>query len=318
MTPPVRIPVEVGSPQWFDHRAQGVTASEIPVILGLAPWGSPFDLYFRKLGLLEPDRDNDSMAWGRDLEDAILRRFAREHPEFFVSSGSLFHHGDDHRWMATPDGLAYDRPAGVTYGGTPGPMHDALFGEPVAVVQVKTAGSQEHWGEAGTDQIPPYYLAQVRWEMFVMDVTAAFVPVLFSGRTYREYVVEQNTDDVALMVAEAEAFAKRVEAEDAPDVDWRPATGLVLKQLHPDVDDTTADLPATWVRQWQLADRLEKAAGQRKALAENRIRARMGRARRGLVDGRKVATRSVFDMRERTMPATKVNRITITRKELTP
>jgi putative phage-type endonuclease len=314
VTPPVLIPCEVGSPQWFDHRAQGVTASEIPVILGLAPWGSPFDLYYRKLGMLEPDRDNDAMAWGRDLEDVILRRFAREHPEFHTTPGGLYHHGGDHRWMATPDGLAFETVNVTAWDGPP----EFVGGETVAVVQVKTAGSQEHWGEPGTDVIPPYYLAQVRWEMHVMDVRTAFVPVLFAGRTYREYVVEQNDEDVALMVAEADTFLKHVQAEEPPDIDWRPATTQALKQLHPDVDDTTVTVPGIWQRQWRIADRLQKAAGERKALAENRMRGRMGRARTAVDEqGRKVATRAVFPMRERTMPATTVNRITITRKELT-
>lgn len=313
MTPPVLIPCEVGSPQWFDHRARGVTASEIPVLLGLAPWGSPFDLYYKKLGALEPDRDNDAMAWGRDLEEVILRRFAREHPEFHTTPGALYHHGDDDRWMATPDGLSYTR-LQAQWDGPP----VTIPGDLESVVQAKTAGSQEHWGDEGTDQIPVYYVAQVRWEMFVMDVNLARMPVLFHGRTYREYVVEQNADDVAFMVAEAEEFIKRVHAEEPPPVDWRPATTQALKQLHPSVDDTTATVPAVWQRQWRIADRLEKAAGQRKALAENRMRGRMGRARTAVDEqGRKVATRAVFPMKERVMPATTVNRLTITRKELT-
>lgn len=302
MTKPVRIDVEVGSPEWHAERRRGITASEIPVILGIAPWGSPFNLYWHKQGFDVDEPDNDAMAWGHELEDVILRRFARDHPEFHVTAGGLYRHGDDSRWMATPDGLAYEG--------------DPESGEPVAVVQVKTAGSREEWGEEGTDQIPPYYVAQVRWEMHVMGVDTAFVPVLFNGRTYREYIVEQDDVDVALMVQEAEAFWQRIVDGDPPDVDWRPATTLALKRLHPDVEDTEVEIPADLIRQWQAADEQIREAKRAKDEAENRIRNLLGKAARGTVNGRKVVTRSVYDVRERVMPATTVNRLTITRKDL--
>jgi predicted phage-related endonuclease len=245
------------------------------------------------------------MAWGRDLEHAILRRFGREHPELSVQPGALYRSGDNPRFMATPDGLAWDEHT-----------CDSQVG-PSAVVQAKTAASQEHWGETGTDEVPVYYVAQVRFEMLVMDVRTAYVPVLFSGRTYREYIVHQDDDDAAFMVAEAEAFLRRLDDGDPPDIDWRISTTQALKQLHPDVEDTEVEIPATWVRQAQLAGRLEKAARDRKVLAENRIRAAMGRAQRATVGGRKVATRSVFAMKARTMPATTAHRLTLTRKDIT-
>lgn len=302
MTKPVRVDIEIGSPGWYAERRKGITASEIPIILGLAPWGSPFNLYWAKQGLDVDEPDNDAMAWGNELEDVILRRFAREHPEFHVTPGGLYRHGGNPRWMATPDGLAYEG--------------DPESGEPVAVVQVKTAGSHDEWGDEGTDQIPPYYLAQVRWEMHVMGVDTAYVPVLFNGRTYREYIVKQDDVDVALMVKEAEAFWQRIVDGDPPDVDWRPATTLALKRLHPDVEDTEVELPADLIRQWQAADEQIREAKRAKDEAENRIRDLLGKAARGTVNGRKVVTRSVYDVRERVMPATTVNRLTITRKDL--
>ena len=314
MTVPVRVDVEVGSPEWHAERRRGITASEIPIILGIAPWGSPFNLYWAKRGLDVDEPDNDAMEWGHELEDVILRRFARKHPEFHVTPGGLYRHGGNPRWMATPDGIAYDTENVVTM--NDGVTRRAPSHVPVAVVQVKTAGSREEWGEEGTDQIPPYYLAQVRWEMHVMGVDTAFVPVLFNGRTYREYIVKQDDVDVALMVREAEAFWQRIQDGNPPDVDWRPATTLALKKLHPDVEDTEVELPADLIRQWQAADEQIREAKRAKDEAENRIRDLLGKAARGTVNGRKVATRSVYDVRERVMPATTVNRLTITRKDL--
>ena len=284
MTTPVRVDVEVGSPAWYAERRKGITASEIPVVLGIAPWGSPFNLYWAKRGLDVEDPENEAMEWGHELEDVILRKFAREHPELHVTPGGLYRHGDDPRWMATPDGIAYEG--------------DPESGEPVAVVQVKTAGSKEEWGDPGTDQIPPYYVAQVRWEMHVMGVSTAYVPVLFNGRTYREYIVKQDDVDVALMVREAEAFWQRIVDGDPPDVDWRPATNRALKKLHPDLDDVEAEVDQKWIDAYLQAVADMKDAERRKAEAENQIRAQLGRAARGTVNGRKVVTRTIRQIRE--------------------
>lgn len=292
---PVHIPVEERTPAWYETRRQGVTASEIPVILGLSPWSSPFNLYWEKLGEIDPQADTETLAWGRDLEAAILGRFARQHPELGVTRGGLFHHADDPRRMATPDALAHPRrrPADnptVRRLGT-------YRSRPSAVVQVKTAADPHEWGEEGTDQIPAHYLAQVRWEMHVMGVRAAHVPVLFSGRTYREYVVHQDDNDVALMVKAAGEFLDRIEAGDPPDIDAHPATTRTLQQIHPERGEGEIEVPGTWVRQWQLADRLEQAAAQRKALAENRLRALIGDHHAATVNGQPVANKVVYNQR---------------------
>src|SRR5690606_39876597 len=168
------------------------------------------------------------------------------HPEFHVTPGGLYRHGGNPRWMATPDGIAYDTENVVTM--NDGVTRRAPSHVPVAVVQVKTAGSREEWGEEGTDQIPPYYPAQVSWEMHVMCDDTAFMPVLFNGRTYREYIVKQDDVDVALMVREAEAFRQRIQDGNPPDVDWRPATTLALKKLHPDVEDRDVEIPADLIQ----------------------------------------------------------------------
>jgi len=43
-----------GSPEWHEHRRTHRNASETPVLLGLSPWQTPYQLWQVKLGLLEP------------------------------------------------------------------------------------------------------------------------------------------------------------------------------------------------------------------------------------------------------------------------
>jgi putative phage-type endonuclease len=293
---PVLIPVQVGSDEWREARCRGVTASEIAIVAGIAPgeWSSPYDLYHQKAGSIAGQRQNDAMTWGHDLEAAILNRFAREHPDLRVTLGALLHKEDDPRWMATPDGLAWSTRSG---GSRQVRRYRTRKTAPAAVVQAKTAGTWDKWGQDGTDDIPVYYRAQVLWEMHVTGARRAYLPVLFPSFGYREYAVDYDQDEVDVLVNAAEEFMDRIARRDPPDIDDRPATTRALQQLHPDRGEGGVEVPETWVRQWQLADRLEDQAGKRKRLAENRLRALVGDNHHATVNGEPLANKVVYDQR---------------------
>jgi len=48
------VDVDPGSLEWLEVRRSGITATDIPVILGLSPWDSKFALWHRKAGNHEP------------------------------------------------------------------------------------------------------------------------------------------------------------------------------------------------------------------------------------------------------------------------
>lgn len=275
---PVRIPVEVGSDEWLAERRKGIGASEIPVVLGLSPWGSPYELFYQKRGVVDGEFDNEAMEMGRDLEEVILRRFAREHPDMLVFPGALYHHPDRPWQLSTPDGIACRK-------------------EHRCGIQAKAAARWEHWGDEGTDDVPVYYRAQTIWEMDVMGWDHVHIPVLVPPFSYREYVVRYDADEAELMRKYAIEFLERITANDPPDIDDRPATTRALKQMHPDAGEGGVDIPATLHRQWQIAARLSDLAGKRKTLAENRIRHHLGDHNHALVDGQPVANKVVYSRR---------------------
>ena len=65
------IPIEQRSPEWFEWRKQGITASEFPVIMGVSPYKTRWQLWAEKTGLVEaPDlTGNPNIARGIRLED---------------------------------------------------------------------------------------------------------------------------------------------------------------------------------------------------------------------------------------------------------
>src|SRR5258706_4099653 len=131
-------------------------------------------------------------------------------------------------------------------------------------------------------------------------------------RICRGVIDEAAGADLRILRAEAEAFLRRVAAGDPPDVDWRPATTSALKRLHPSVTDTEIGVPMTLARKYQAACTSLKAAEQRKKLAENKLRDRLGSGRRVLdALGRPVARRDVYDLPEKTItrPACTVDKL---------
>lgn len=282
-------------PEWFEARRAGVTASEIAAVLGLSPWESPFSLYWRKRGVLGPPDDNDGMRWGRRLEPVVLEHFEECHPDLIVTRPGLLAHRDRPWQMASLDGLALSK------------FYDS---GPVAVVEAKTTESWESWGAELSDEIPSYYRAQVLWQMDVAGVEEAWVPVA-KGRQYREYVVFYDEADCKFMREQAEEFLERLRTGNLPDVDGAPATIDTLRRLNPQpLDDEEVRVPETVAQVYRRAVRNHRKAEDRKRLLEARLRQRMGRARVAVdPDGEKVATRSIYPVKEHVRPACTVDKL---------
>jgi putative phage-type endonuclease len=290
--------------EWLAARRQGVTASEIAVVMGLSPYDSPFALYHRKRGDLPETEDTDAMERGRILEPYIADRFAKLHPEFTVMGDgrTLYAHPDRPWQLATPDRLACEREWG-----------DLPY--PVAVLETKTdAGGDDQWGDDGSDQIPVHYRCQVLWQMDVLGVTAAYVACL-AMRSWKLRVYELTMDgpaeaDLKIMRDTAECFLDDVRDGRAPDVDWRPQTAAALKHLHPSLEDREAIISVRTAISYRAACRRYKEAERRKNEMTNRLRAEMGTARTAVTRrGEQVAARQVYEVKEHTRKASTTDKL---------
>lgn len=294
---------------WLAARTKGITASEIAIVMGLAPddWGSAFGLYHQKLGNLPPADDTLSLRVGRHFESLVCDLFAERHPEFILTGNgrTLYAHPDRPWQMATPDRLiaesgwdacscgADDEVVCTCIVGTP---------EPVATFDAKTSATYEGWGDDGGDEIPVYYRCQKLWQMDVEGVTAGYLACLFMhSRQLRVYELHMDADaqaDLKLMREEAELFLSRIARRDEPEVDWRPATTDALKHLNRGVEQVDVNIRAQLARSYRAAVRRADDADQRKKLMTNRMLQAIGTGRRALDPaGKPVATRSVYPNR---------------------
>jgi putative phage-type endonuclease len=328
------VTAEYRTDAWYAARRASVSASEVAAICNVpGAYDSAFNLWWSKRTGEGGSDDTKETRRGRRVEPLVLEDFADDYPGLTLRSGLGLVRNVDQPWMvATPDAIAYDgftggRRAGEGY--AVGADDWAASLDPVATIEAKTAGGPEGWGERGTDAIPVHYRAQALWQMAVLGVDLAYVPV-WIGFDYRLYVIERDTDaqlDIEWMAERAAAFLDTLDAGLPPDLDGHDATTRRLRQLHEKLDDTTAELDPHVVAQFQAARRLRDAASDRMDLALNRMRADLGRAAIGNVGGRKVVSRSVYDVPARTQEVKaftvdKLNvskpRTTTTRKRVRP
>jgi putative phage-type endonuclease len=297
-----------GNDRWYEIRRTGITASEIAIVLGISPYGSPFSLYWQKVNDWRWD-GNEFTSAGRHLEDAIADWWmATQDPlENMAAARSGLYAHEERPWqLATPDRLLHpvcpccaDGMCGCgLYGNCSECLNTGLGGPAYALLECKwVAYSWDGWGEAGTDEIPVYYRAQCLWQADALGVDEVHVAALGPGG-FRAYVVRRDEADLEVMRAAGAAFAKRLEAGDPPDLDGHSATLTTLKRLHPSAGEGDVEVSADLAGEYRRARADKKDAEARLDVCEAHLRAALGSDyHRAVCGGERVASRSVYTAR---------------------
>jgi putative phage-type endonuclease len=287
--------------EWHEYRESSIGASEIAVLLGLAPksHGNPFSLFVQKKTGLRLEGENRHMRRGRRWEDLVAEDLADLRPDLLVLPGGLYR--DEHcPWMtATYDRFTVSREVA-------GPHKEdylkALAGDGQAddiaglrarmtPAEVKTALShsdpatgEQVWGEPYTDEIPDHYKCQAYWQMAIWGGDMVHVPVTFMGQDKTELYVVSRTDDaeadIQFMVKEAALFLERLDNDDPPDLDWTPETGRALRTLHPLEEGRTYRATKTDATRLRSAYLRMKAAEERYGKLQNMLGAKAAGAQK--------------------------------------
>jgi putative phage-type endonuclease len=270
--------------EWLRWRRSGIGASDLPAILGISPWASPFSVWADKLGLLPDDDldDDDPREFGRRAEVMVAPWFA-DRTGLALASEQLWLTNPDEPWMlATPDAMVVTMPEERLLD-TFGPRPDLALGG----LEIKTDYGKP-W-----DEIPAHYQAQGQWQMAVAGWPKVWFAVLH-GRRFRVYDLERDQADIDLMVQRASSFwHDHVLAGVPPPIDGSEATAAAIAAIYPTTTKgETADLDnvagAFTMLAQAKADR--KDAEAREAAASAVIRWAMTDAEQGQVRGAPACT----------------------------
>ena len=190
-------------------RSKFLGASDIPAVLGLSPFKSALDVFLEKTGRLVQGPPSIPMRAGNYLEPLVLSLFT-ERTGIAIKGYQANLTLPAHPFLAaTVDSLAEDDSA---------------------VVEAKTTGSGEGWGEEETDQVPEHILVQCVQQMAVADLPMVWIPVLIGRTDFRIYRIERDRELEKIVIERGVKFwTENVLADVAPD----PRTLEDLKLLFP-------------------------------------------------------------------------------------
>lgn len=254
-----------------------ISGTEIGTILGLNPYQTPMDLYMRKLGLIEPESENEPMKWGIAAEHVVARRYARETKHFLLPSTDEGYdykkpliHPDYQWWTGTPDRMIIV-PSEYTWKGCNGLLEIKIVGERTAY----------QWGDAPDGEVPEQYLTQCLWYMPLLDVEWADLAVQIGNRDYRVYRINRDRELENQLRDAALAFINNhLIPEIPPAIDGSESSKRYLNYKYPqehepilEVIDPDIQLEIEGLK---VAKAELKVAEARVAIAENTLKAIIG------------------------------------------
>lgn len=192
------------------ERRQWLGASDVAVLFGISPYRTQWELWADKRGMLEDSRGNAATHAGTRLERALLDEaehvlgpidrdvVLRDYNSVIVS-----------RCDAVV--VATDTPVECKTTGITGP----IYGD---------------WGEAGTSEIPLYYLVQCQCQIACCGSDECHVIALIPGRGFVWYLVPRN-DVVITNIRDTanEWWERHIVRGEEPEIDTAPPLEVVKR-----------------------------------------------------------------------------------------
>lgn len=239
-----RLRVVQHSPEWDELHLNGVSSSQIPVIMGNRP--GLLELWAAQTGaapLPEPDTGlAELFEIGILLEDDLAELYRRRTARKAHAVNQMLE-SRDLPWARA----SLDREV---------PGADR-------VVELKTALNRG-WKD-GPETVPAAVQDQVMWQLFVTGWDVADVAVLEGGR-FQIYELGRDDGYIDDLLYAAKWFRGLVEKREMPPLDGSASTHRTLRRLYPyasgDVELLVGEDPV-WdeiARRWQEAEAEEKAA----------------------------------------------------------
>lgn len=138
--------MQQNSSEWLSWRKSKIGASDAPIIMGMSPWKTPYQLWRLKVGLDDYDPVNAAMQRGHDLEEKA--RSAYEENCGYIMLPQVVESKERSFMIASFDGLTLDGKRGV---------------------EIKCPGESDHL-LAQKGVIPDKYVSQLQHQMFVGEL----------------------------------------------------------------------------------------------------------------------------------------------------
>ena len=202
------------SPEWFEIRKGGITATGITAINGTSPYKTAYRLWAELTGQVGEQEVGAAAQRGQLLEQAVADYYTAETGKKLRKSNGIVRL-KEHPWAMA----SLDR---------------TIVGDTTGLVEIKTSTSSR-WQ---LYPVPPEYVDQVQWQMFITGAEYCDVAVLLSGLVFRIERVEADPVYQTQLFDKAVLFRELVQSKTPP-----PLTGNdsdTLAEVKPQSNNTYA------------------------------------------------------------------------------
>ena len=205
--------MEQNSDAWLDWRKKGVGGSDAPIVMGLSPWSTEYELWEEKTGLVV--RDQEAMKFitdkGHRLEPKARALYEIE--TGIICPPQLVQRADNETHRASLDGRN---------------------AELKKTVEIKFVGAGEKWEMALAGEIPDYYMAQMQWQLYCSgDETNDYVAYNEAENKIAIITVKPDLKFIKKMVKKVDSFWKKVVENKEPklsDKDYKRVSSKEMKE----------------------------------------------------------------------------------------
>jgi len=217
--------------QWHEHRRKGIGGSDAAAVLGISPFKTGRDLYYSKLGI-EPEESNDEnwvqLEVGHLLEDLTMRIFGKKTGFPICPTKKMYRHSEHSFMLANPDAFTKDQD---------GP----------AIVEIKTTNyfAKDNWWHDGREIVPPYYEAQGRQYMSVLNMNRVYYCCLY-GNSFDDVIIRRINRDMdyeAELIYHEQSFWKNHVLQKVPPP-YTESGDLALESVRRHVGSANPAMPA--------------------------------------------------------------------------
>lgn len=237
--------MQQGSQEWLKLRKSKIGASDAPIIMGVSPWRTPYQLWEEKLGMNAGQKENAAMRYGKAMEE-VARQAYQEVVGVEVSPEVVFHKEVDYM-MASLDGLSSDRQTAV---------------------EIKNANADDH-AIAKSGSVPEKYYPQLQHQLACLCINQI------------HYFSYHNGEGVLVVVDKDDSYLEKLYAEEKKF--WECVLSLQAPELHNKNYNTTED--AEFIRvasEWKnVTEQIKRLESLEKSYKEQLIERANGSDVRG-------------------------------------
>jgi len=261
---------------WLLARRKGIGGSDIAALVGMSKYNSPMTVYMDKIGEMPATEENEAMYWGNVLEEVVAKEFEKRSGLKVRKKNAIMQHPQYEMALANVDRLVVGKNEGLE-------------------CKTTSAFLLNEWNE---EEVPPAYFLQCQWYMAVTSYQRWHLAVLIGGNTFKFFTIDRDDELINVLLSKAKDFWNdHVLKHEPPIFDGSDASSELLAYMYP---ESTADEEIElspdadkWLSELKKIKEQEKEIKKKKTEAENNIKAEMGTAEIGRVNGQTVTWKSV-------------------------